>query len=141
MILYVDTSALVPLLISEPSSDVCGELWDRADRLTTARLAYVEAAAALAMARRLNRLTATQFAASRELLDELWGIVDVVELDARLMLSAAASAASQRLRGYDAVHCAAAAELSGEGVVAAAGDKQLLAAWSDEGLTVIDINA
>jgi len=49
LILYVDTSALVPLLISEAGSQVCGGLWDRADRVITARLTYVEAAAALAI--------------------------------------------------------------------------------------------
>jgi 2-hydroxychromene-2-carboxylate isomerase len=57
------------------------------------------------------------------------------------MLSAADVAARQGLRGYDAVHCAAAAGLRGEDVVAAAGDQQLLAAWSAEGLAVIDTNA
>ncbi len=141
MILYLDTSALVPLLIAEQTSDICGQLWDRADRLTTARLAYVEAAAALAAAERLGRLTAAQDAASREILNELWGVVDVVELDASLMLSAADIAARRGLRGYDAVHCAAAAGLCSESVVAAAGDTQLLAAWSAEGLAVVDINA
>lgn len=141
MILYLDTSALVPLLIAEQTSDVCGQLWDRADRVTTARLTYVEVAAALAAAERLGRLTAPQYVASREMLNELWGAVDVVELDARLMLSAADVAARRGLRGYDAVHCAAASGLRGESLVAAAGDTQLLAAWSAEGLAVIDINA
>ena len=71
---------------------------------------------------RLGRLTAPQYVASREMLNELWGAVDVVELDADLMLSAADVAARRGLRGYDAVHCAAAAGLRGEDVVAAAGD-------------------
>jgi predicted nucleic acid-binding protein len=104
-------------------------------------LAYVEAAAALAAAERLGRMTAAQYAASREILNELWGVVDVVELDASLMFCAADIAAIRGLRGYDAVHCAAAAGLAGESVVAAAGDTQLLAAWSAEGLAVVDINA
>ncbi|HZJ05673.1 MAG TPA: type II toxin-antitoxin system VapC family toxin [Nocardioidaceae bacterium] len=141
MILYVDTSALVPLLVSEPRSHVCGELWDRADRVITARLTYVEAAASLAMAERIGRITAEQSAASRNALDELWAALDVIELDHRLMVSAADVAASQGLRGYDAVHCAAATELGGDDVVAAAGDTRLLAAWADEGITVVDINA
>lgn len=34
MIVYLDTSAVVPLLIPEPSSAGCGELWDSADRAT-----------------------------------------------------------------------------------------------------------
>ena len=57
MILYLDTSAFVPLLIAEPTSQTCGALWDAADRLATTRLTQVEAAAALAMAERLGRST------------------------------------------------------------------------------------
>ena len=53
MIVYVDTSALVPLLINEPTSEACGEIWDSADSITVTRLAYIEAVAALAMAERL----------------------------------------------------------------------------------------
>jgi len=141
LILYVDTSALLPLLISEPTSHVCGELWDKADRVTTARLTYVETAAALAMAERLGRMTTKQLAAGRKALDQLWIAVDVIELDPHLMVSAADLAAAQGLRGYDAVHCAAAAQLDGDDVVAASGDKQLLAAWIDEGISAIDTNA
>lgn len=57
MILYVDTSALVPLLVDEPSTTVCGELWDGADSVTCVRLGYIEAVAALAMAERMGRVT------------------------------------------------------------------------------------
>ena len=31
MIAYFDTSALVPLLIDEPSTSTCQELWEQAD--------------------------------------------------------------------------------------------------------------
>lgn len=72
MILYVDTSALVPLLIEEPSSARCGELWDSADRLTTTRLTYVEAVAAVAQGTRLGRISMDEAADAREVLDELW---------------------------------------------------------------------
>jgi uncharacterized protein len=72
LILYVDTSALVPLLISEPASGVCGELWDSADSLLTTRLSYIEAAAALAMAHRMGRISRADVEASRSVLDQLW---------------------------------------------------------------------
>ena len=56
MIAYFDTSALLPLLIDEPGSERAGRLWDEADHVVSVRLIYVEARAALAQARRLERL-------------------------------------------------------------------------------------
>lgn len=138
MILYVDTSALVPLLIEETTSDDCGKLWDVADRVIATRLAYVEAAAALAMGERMGRISGPEHAAGRDSLVALWPIVAVVELDAPLMDSAAMMADTHDLRGYDAVHCAAATAVAGPDVVAAAGDARLLEAWRQEGVAAID---
>lgn len=140
MILYVDTSALVPLIINEASSDACGEIWDAAERVTTTRLAYIEASAALAMAQRLSRVSAVEARAGRESLQELWTVVDVVEIDDPLMASTALLAQTHALRGYDATHCAAAVALNDDQVVAATGDIRLLAAWRAEGLAVRDTN-
>ncbi len=44
------------------------------------------------------------------------------------------------LRGYDAVHCAAALWVAGPDLVAATGDPELLSAWRDDGLSVVDTN-
>ena len=49
MIGYLDTSALVPLLIGEATSPACREFWNTADAVTSTRLLYVEAVAALAL--------------------------------------------------------------------------------------------
>jgi predicted nucleic acid-binding protein len=54
---YLDTSALVPLLIAEPTSAACRRFWDDADTVVFSRLLYVETAAALAQARRMDCLT------------------------------------------------------------------------------------
>jgi uncharacterized protein len=138
LILYVDTSAFVPLLIGEPTSDVCGQLWDGADRVVATRLLYVEAAAAMVMAKRLGRISARQHNQGYASLSELWTEVDVIELDAQLMTSAGEMSHKHALRGYDAVHCAAAATVGDGDLVAAAGDTYLLAAWRAEGIAVID---
>lgn len=45
------------------------------------------------------------------------------------------------LRGYDAVHCASAVLVNDETLVAAAGDRQLLAAWHVLGVNTFDTNA
>lgn len=53
-----------------------------------------------------------------------------------------ASAVAQRtgLRGYDAVHCAAALQLLDEDVVAASGDRKLLEVWSGLGLATYGLD-
>lgn len=141
MIVYLDTSAFVPLLIDEPTSQTCGALWDVADRLVTTRLTHVEAAAALAAAQRLGRITSAEHDAGRERLTELWPEFDVVELDEQLMATAAHVAMTHGLRGYDSVHFAAAVTVNDEYLVAAAGDGQLLDAWRTEGIAFVDTNA
>jgi predicted nucleic acid-binding protein len=141
VILYLDTSAFVPLLIDEPPSQTCGALWDVADQLVTTRLTYVEVAAALAAAQRLGRITSKEHDAGRERLTELWPEFDVVEFDEQLMAAAAQAAMARGLRGYDSVHFAAAVAVNDEYLVATAGDRRLLDAWRAEGIAVIDTNA
>ncbi len=140
MNVYFDTSALVPLLIDEPTSSNCGELWDGADNVICTRWGYVEAVAAIAMAERLNRVSATESANGRRVLDELWPAIDIIELRHELMIVASRLAVRHGLRGYDATHCAAALEANDAYLVAASGDKRLLAAWRTEGIAVRDIS-
>ena len=141
MIIYVDTSALVPLLINEPTSEACGELWDSADSITVTRLAYIEAVAALAMAQGMGRISVEEATEGRSILDDLWPVVDVIELDRELMFEAARLAVVHGLRGYEATHCAAAVAVNDAEFVAASGDARLLTAWRAEGVAVRDTNA
>lgn len=139
MIVYLDTSALVPLMIEEPTSSACGELWDAANKIVCARLAYIESSAAVAMAERMGRITTRQARAGRAILDELWPGIHIVELDLELMSNAAQMSVRHGLRAYDATHCAAALETSDTDLVAASGDKHLIAAWRAEGIAVRDM--
>lgn len=141
MIGYLDTSAFVPLLVAEPGSPACRRFWDDSDAVVSCRLMYVEAAAALAQAHRLTRLDAGQHRQARNLLDELWAEIEVVEIDQDLVRSAATLAAQLALRGYDAVHAAAVDQLADADLVAAAGDKRLLTAWNALGIATYDVNA
>lgn len=140
MIVYVDTSVLVPLLIEEPSSARCGELWDGADTVTATRLAYVESVAALAHGARLGRISACMAGEARAVLDDLWTAVDVIEIDAELMRIAGDLALAHGLRGYDATRCAAAMAVNDDQLVAATGDQRLLAAWAAEGVATWNAN-
>ncbi|GAB3358439.1 hypothetical protein GCM10027300_29510 [Modestobacter lapidis] len=74
-------------------------------------------------------------------LDEIWPQFDVVEIGEELVHRAAGLARRLRLRGFDAVHCAAALSFAGPGTVAVSGDRTLLAAWRAEGLDVVDTQA
>jgi predicted nucleic acid-binding protein len=137
---YLDTSALVPLLIAESSSAACSRFWNEADAVVTSRLTYVETAAALAQARRLSRISTRTHRASLHALDDRWAELDIVEVDDQLTRHAAELSFQHGLRGYDAVHCASARDLASDDLVAAAGDRLLLQAWLAVGIDTYDTN-
>src|SRR5699024_4879494 len=88
MIVYLDTSALVPLMVREPTSGSCAEIWDSADAVVGTRLCYVEAVAALTMAVQMGKIGPDVQEECVGVLDELWSGVDVIELDETLMRTA-----------------------------------------------------
>jgi hypothetical protein len=77
----------------------------------------------MAMAERAGRVTAAEASDGRVVLDELWTAVDVIELNRDLMSHAAQLAVDHGLRGYDAVHCAAAVAVEDPRLVAATATK------------------
>lgn len=134
MIAYFDTSAMVPLLVDEPGSDRARSLWDAADRVVSVRLVYPEGRAALAQAHRLGRLTSRQLRAVVSALDARVQELDVVEVDESLARRAGELAELHALRGYDAIHLAAADRVRDPEVVIVAGDAALLRAAAASGL-------
>lgn len=138
MIGYLDTSAFVPLLIDEPTSDACRRFWDDADVIVSSRLLYVETAAALAQARRMRRLTEGKHRQARRRLAQMWSAMDVIEVAEPVVNRAADLARRLSLRGYDAVHCASAVQLDDDDMVAASGDHRLLTAWLKLGMATYD---
>lgn len=139
MIAYFDTSAVVPLLVAEPGSRRAGELWDAADRVVSSRLVYPEGRAALAQAQRLGRLSARQLRTAVNDLDERYDQLDLVEIDGELARRAGELAEAHALRGYDAVHLAAAVRLRDPELVVVAGDEGLLAAAQSEGMATATV--
>ena len=134
MITYVDTSVLIKLLIDEVGTTEAGRIWDEPDVLVAARVGHVEARAALAAARRQARISADVFRDAVEGLEVLWSQLSVVEIDEDLMRLAGDLATEHSLRGYDAVHLAA-AHLVGADVFSSA-DRRLCAAASSSGFHV-----
>jgi predicted nucleic acid-binding protein len=139
MIIYFDTSAFIPVLTEEHGTPRSRELWDAADDVVTSRLMYVEAAAALARAHRMGRLTPRRYRAARGALDDLWRDFDVVEVDGELTRRAAEIAEQCALRGYDAVQCASAEQVAQADLLVASNDKEMVAACADLGLATADL--
>jgi prevent-host-death family protein len=73
-----------------------------------AEIGYAEARAALASAGRTARVKRESVSIGRAELDTLWAQLDVVPGTTEVVLAAAALAEAEGLRGYDAVHLAAA---------------------------------
>ncbi|MCK4177825.1 type II toxin-antitoxin system VapC family toxin [Aciditerrimonas ferrireducens] len=139
MIVYFDTSAIVPILIEEPSSRVASRLWDEADRAVSSRLVYAEGRAALAMARRLDRLDASGLREAVRAFDDLHEQLDLVEVTERLVREAGALAERFGLRGYDAVHLASAWSVADAQTVVATGDGALCAAARAMGMATAEL--
>ncbi len=139
MIAYFDTSAVVPLLIAEPGSRRAASLWETADRVVSVRLVYPETRAALAQAQRLGRVGTRDLRDAVTELDSLFEEIDLVEVDAPLARLAGELAEIHRLRGYDAVHLAAADRIRDPSVVVVAGDSALLDAATAEGMAVAEL--
>lgn len=125
MIAYFDTSPLIPLLIEEPTSITAAEVWDTADRVASARVVYTEARAAVALAHRLDRIDgATSTRGARDL-EALYDQLDRVDVDDELVRRGGVLAEEHQLRGYDAIHLAAAERIADDDTIVVAGDTEL----------------
>ncbi len=134
MITYVDTSTLLKLLIEEPGSAQAALIWDSADVVAGARVAHVEARAALGAANRARRMSSAQLQRSKIGLAGLWQQFTIVEITEGLVDAAGDLAEQEGLRGYDAIHLAAALQIGADLLTSA--DTDLCAAASRRGLHV-----
>lgn len=134
MTLYLDTSVLLKLLVTEPGSVVAAQLTDSADVVAAARLGYAEARAALAAASRNRRITPAQLRRLKTELELLWSQFVIVEMTEELVRLAGDLAEAERLRGYDAVHLAAALTVGAD--IVATADLELLKAARHQGMHV-----
>lgn len=134
MITYVDTSTLIKLIATEAGSDAATTIWETSDSLSAVSLIEVEAAAALGAAHRQARLTDEELAEAEQLLDELIGEIGIIDVDSHLIRSARELAPIHALRGYDAIHLAAAIRVTAD--VFTSADSNLCTAAVEEGLLV-----
>ena len=139
MIVYLDTSALVKLFFREPGSKDVAELLVNAHTRITSQVAYAEACSALARRKRDKRLSAGEFETAKLNLDALWPEMDTVLIDE---IKAGELAIKHVIRGFDAIHLAAALEVRNAGeepvpVIFCSFDQRQNAAARAEGLEIM----
>jgi predicted nucleic acid-binding protein len=110
--LYLDTSSLVKLYVSETGSEDVAAQVRSATIVATSVLAYPEARAALARRRREGVLRPSDFTRAKASLESDWSKLLVIEATAALCHEAGAFAERYRLRAFDSVHLAAFAQVA-----------------------------
>ena len=108
MIVYLDTSALVKLFFLESGSRTVVDLVKNADSVITSQVAYAESCSALARRRRDRRLSDEEFHKAKRNLDDLWPKMNTILIDE---IRAGDLAIKHVIRGFDAIHLAAALEI------------------------------
>jgi predicted nucleic acid-binding protein len=138
LILYLGTSSLVKLYVDEEGSEIVREWVEEAEVVATSRVTYPEALSAFA--RRWNRgdLTDDEMSLARESFAGDWPIFVLLPVNER---RAGGLVIEHLLRGFDAVHLAAAqdllAQFPSEEVVFSSFDGALLRAARTEGLSTL----
>lgn len=79
-------------------------------------MTYAETRAALASARRLDRISAEQFTDAKRRFELLWSRVHVINPDQALVDAAGEMSERHALRGYDAIHLASAVQVNRDSV-------------------------
>lgn len=142
MILYLDTSSLIKLFIDETHCDLVRSWVDQVAVLCSSRVAYPEAMSAIARRWRAGDFDDEEFRVLRQALADQWQNFVVVNLEE---VAAGDLAVDHGLRGFDAVHLAAALGLlSRAGSVAvffSSFDDRLNQAAGSEGLVVLDADS
>ncbi len=137
MILYLDASALVKRYVAEIGSAEIEQVIGEAALVGTGLISRAEVSAALAKSVRVGALTAKEADDGLKAFRKDWRDLVRVQVSEVVIARADALAWQYELRGYDAVHLAAASlwqEVMGEPITLASFDRQLWTASEQAGL-------
>ena len=123
---YIDSSALVKLIVREPETDALRRYLTSAGPLASSILATVE----------VSRAVARAIPESTAAMADVFEAVNVLAFDTRIAARAAALRPAS-LRTLDAIHLATALELAGDLSAFVSYDDRLSAAARDLGLPVV----
>jgi predicted nucleic acid-binding protein len=108
MILYLDTSALVKFYVEEPGSRVVRALLERAQVVSTSRVAYVEMRAGLARKLRQGELREEEYKRILSDFEKDWKDYFVIEVSEGVANLGGELVEKHPLRALDALHLASA---------------------------------
>ncbi|HEX8947915.1 MAG TPA: type II toxin-antitoxin system VapC family toxin [Dissulfurispiraceae bacterium] len=137
MIVYLDASALVKRYVAETGSGEVDTLIASASATGTAVISRVEVSSAFAKAARMRLLSREEAASALQVFNSEWESLIRLQMTEVLISRAATLAWEHGLRGYDAVHLAAALfwqDMLGDPVTLASYDRQLWEAAKTSGL-------
>jgi uncharacterized protein len=140
MILYLDTSSLVKLYVAEVGSDRVKSISEQAAVISTSKIAYAEARAALA---RKQKEGGFSFKRLRKIVEELnrdWENYFAVEITDGVVRLAGDLAEKYLLRGFDSIHLASAIHLKDKSrseTYFSSADKRLNESAGNEGLILL----
>lgn len=140
MILYLDASALVKRYVSEFGSEMVNEAIGKSDLVGTALISRAEVAAAFAKAVRTGTLQREEGFECLQAFRRDWHHLVRVQVTETTMARAEMLAWEHNLRGYDAVHLAAAVlwqETMGEPVTMVTFDQTLWRVAKKMGLELL----
>ena len=112
-------------------------MWSDADGRAASVALIPETRAALAAARRSERIDSVEHAKAVSALARLWAEVDAIEVSERIALRAGELADECALRGYDAVHLASAEAILDRGSVMIVSDERLAEAAVSIGIEAV----
>jgi uncharacterized protein len=142
VILYLDTSSLVKTYLEELHSDLVRDWVKEAACVATSRVAYAEALSAFARRHIQGDVEDEKFELVQEVLTVDWTRFILVPVREK---KAGALAVKHLLRGFDAIHLAAASDLPaafrGEPVMFSSFDTRLLGAARAEGLDTLHLSS
>jgi len=122
-------------VIVESGSELVAELWALRYPAASSILAYPEARAALAAARRGDRLGTEGYRQARAELESLQSELLLIGIDGQLVRRAGQLAEDFALRGYDAVHLASALATA-DAVTFVSWDRELRRAATHSGCAI-----
>jgi predicted nucleic acid-binding protein len=138
---YADSSVIVKRYYEEPGTQQVRERWGRTDRVFTSTVSYAEVHAALARKRRDGGISPVGFRAASEAFEGEWPSYDHVLVDASTLTDVRRLVRRHPLRGFDAIHLAAAVWLKrevGSQIEFWVSDERLEAAARKERLAVVN---
>jgi predicted nucleic acid-binding protein len=138
---YADSSVIVKRYYEEPGSRRVHERWLMGEPIFTSRVAYAEVHAALARKRRDGGLAPALYRRCASTFETEWPAYEQVVVDRTTMADVSRLVRRYSLRGYDAIHLAAALWMKrqvGDPIEFWASDERLESAARRERIAVVN---